>query len=235
MTTARELCTASLRLIRVYGATDTPSAEDADATFDALNLMIQAWNTERLMIYEVKQIGPYTLTAADGAYTIGSGGDFNVTRPQKIEAAWFTDSGSISYPLKIVDASTWARITEKTIQSYPMWMWYDTAYTLGTLNFWPVPSDTFSFYAMVWTQFSAFASLDTAISLPDGYERALKYNLAMEICDEFGRDVTPNVARIATHSKATLKRLNTPVREMQVDRGLRRNGGFWTIYGDTVT
>lgn len=114
---------------------------------------------------------------------------------------------------------------------------------------WPVPNSTYSLHIVTWTTIASLATLSTAIALPQGYERALAYNLAVEIAPEVARTVivsplssSPRIDReasltvknIAIESKAAIKRANQ--RPMLADadlyalvRGQKSNiysGGF---------
>jgi hypothetical protein len=48
----------------------------------------------------------------------------------------------------------------------------------------------------------------STFSLPPGYGRALRYNLAVELASEFGAALDPTVSAIAQSSKADLRQLN---------------------------
>jgi hypothetical protein len=64
------------------------------------------------------------------------------------------------------------------------------------------------------------ASLTDAINLPPGYRRALIYNLAMDLCDEWGKEPSRMVTVTATESKKWLKRNNYRPLVLGMDRAL---------------
>jgi hypothetical protein len=74
------------------------------------------------------------------------------------------------------------------------------------------------------------ATLNTVLSFPPGYLRAFKYNLAMEIANEFGVEPMPQVTRIAMTSKRNLKRINNPDDVMSMPYSLVATRQRFNIY-----
>jgi hypothetical protein len=73
-------------------------------------------------------------------------------------------------------------------------------------------------------------TLNTVLSFPPGYLRAFKYNLAMEIANEFGVEPMPQVVRIAMTSKRNLKRINNPDDVMSMPYSLVATRQRFNIY-----
>jgi len=196
------------RAYKLHGAVasgaSASSAESADALV-ALNAMLESWQIEKLMVYAV-QDKTYTL-ASSGTITLGAAGNIT-TRPDRIEAA-FIRSGDNDYQLIPRDLAWWVGVTDKTVTAdIPTDFYYEPSYPQGILNLYPVPSAANVLHVMMWTPFTAFAAVGTTVSLPPGYERALAYNLAVEIAPELGQPPAA-VERIAMSSKAAIKRANS--------------------------
>jgi hypothetical protein len=87
---------------------------------------------------------PSTSTGAQ-SYTVGTGGDFNVARPDRLEAAFVrqlipSGQNQIDFPLQILQArEDYNRIALKTMGTLPQVIFYDSAYPLGVIYPWPVP------------------------------------------------------------------------------------------------
>lgn len=205
---------------------ETPTDAEAEACFKSLNAMMETWNTESLLVYN---IAPQTFAYVPGkqSYTMGTGGDFNTSRPIKItEAKNRGNAGTASevdYDIYVTNNSDeYADIVTKRISTtLPTVVYYDGNFPLQTLYFWPIPSATT--YAPVlwsWGVITSFASIDTALSLPPGYQRALQKNLSLEIAPAFGREPSPSLASQAVESKAQLQRINYTVNELQLPYGI---------------
>lgn len=197
------------RAYRLHGAVQTgssaSSAESADALI-ALNAMLESWQLEKLMVYAI-QDKTYTL-ASSGTITLGAAGNIT-TRPDKIEAAFIRSSDN-DYQLTKRDLAWWMAVTDKTVTAdIPTDFYYEPSYPQGVMNLYPVPSAANVLHVMMWAPFTAFAAVGTSVSLPPGYERALAYNLAIEIAPELRSQPSAAVVKIATDSKAAIKRANS--------------------------
>jgi hypothetical protein len=75
-------------------------------------------------------------------YTIP--GDFKMQRPLRITNAFtriYTQGSGLDYPISIVDQKRYVDIGFKAIQApWPIVLWYNTTYPLGTLHFYQNPS-----------------------------------------------------------------------------------------------
>lgn len=208
MATALDMIKRSMRLIGALGQSEDPTAQEATDALNSLNSMLDSWSLERLMIYQVKQEN-FTWTGGQSSRTIGSGGNFSTTRPNKIEDG-FVRISNIDYPYRVVNHDVYDAIPDKTTQSeYPEIIYYKQASPLGTLYAWPVPSDSVSIYINHWVPLQSFSALTTSIALPAGYQRAIEYNHAVELHGEYPElDLPASVVQIARESKAAIKRTN---------------------------
>lgn len=208
MATAGDIINRAMRLVGALESGETPTANESADVLTALNQMIDSWRTERLVAYQVVDY-TLTLTPGDAEYTIiASTGDIAQERPIRVESADITEGG-IDYSVDIISKAAWDGITDKTTTSnLPNKLYYEPAYPAGKIHLHPVPSAANVLSIGVWQPIGTFATTATAVSLPPGYERALTYNLAVEIAPEFQQAVSDVVAGIALNSKAAIKRAN---------------------------
>jgi hypothetical protein len=219
----------AMRLAGILGAAGrgNSATELADGLL-ALQALIDSWATERLTIYAIAP-ATYNLTADQASYTIGTGGDFNTTRPIRIEAAGYIESDSET-PLDVLTPATWAAIRDKTAPGAPSAIYTDMAVPLATINLYPVPAVSGAQLALyTWTPLSQPASTGDSLTLPTGYLRALHYGLAIELAARFPEraNLTPIVIEQAREAKAAIKRLNLAPVEMSIDSALLGTYFYW--------
>lgn len=220
MTTALDIITRSMQSIGALGDGEVPTDSEAQDGLNILNEMMDSLSIDRSAIYEVRQEN-FTLTANDGSYTIGSGGDFNTARPVRIEGAFVRDSGNNDYDLMILnDRQAYDSITTKTVTSdVPAYLFIDNAYPLATIKLFPVPTVANTLYFTSWRQLQSFALLTTELSLPPGYLEMIRYNLAIRLCTIFEREPSVVLAKMARDSLAAVKKHNRPAVYMRTEIG----------------
>ena len=229
MATALDLINDALTLIGAKDPLEPATAKEAADGLTALNDLLDSWSTDRLFVYRIAST-VYSWPAATVSRTVGSGGDISIARPVRVEDSYVTDNG-ISYPLKAIPKESYDGIPVKgLVVNYPEWIYYDTAFPLGTLYLYPVPASTLSLTLNYWTQFSSIAATTDAVDLPPGYRRALKYNLAVEIASQYGMKIPPQVAMIAASSAGKIKRLNAPNPMARLEVGYQQSGNSLSIY-----
>lgn len=236
---ASDLIASSLRLIGVLASGENPSSNEQNDALASLNSLIDSWSNEQLLIpNKVREVFP--LVGGQQTYTMGTGGDFNTSRAQEIENCLiqFAQTSPVAeLPIKILTKDEYQGVIVKTLQStFPLYVYNDGAYPLDNLNFWPVPSTSGNNVVLYsWKPLSQLATSTTSISLPPGYERALKYALAIELAQEYGKVLPETTIALAIESKAGIKRINYRPSYLQVDKALQSTRGTWNwITGDTV-
>lgn len=223
MSTVRDLIKGSMRLLGALSTGETPSADELSEGLFALNDMVESWSTEGLIIPTMVREA-FTLTAGTQTYTMGTGGSFNTTRPLVIEGAALEDQSAtpkLEIPVAVLTPIEWAALPLKTMSStLPTKLYAEGTSPLETVNIWPNPTVANKLVIYSRKAISSFAGANTTISLPPGYFRALKYNLAIEWAPEFGKDPSAVVVAIAERSLANIKRKNKRPRFLKVDDAL---------------
>ncbi len=212
--TAREMIASSLRLIGVLASNEVATSEEANDALNSLNQMLSSWSTENLTIFQ-KVRDEFALVAATGTYTWGTGGDFNSSRPIEVISANLELQGTDpqEIPLKILTTREYAALSLKeTTSTIPQAVYFDGTYPLQNVTFYPVPSavENAVFYSL--KPFTVL-TLSTELSYPQGYEKAIRYNLAIDLAPEYGRQPDALIMQQAMDTKAQIKRKNmqTPI------------------------
>lgn len=149
MTTAREICTDSIKESGALGVGQTALAEDINDAFTRLQRMVAQWQKKRWLVPSLQEIF-FTATGAK-SYTVGIGGDINIQRPSDIKGGYMiqlnTGSTPISLPLeKIFSFEEYIRITVKNLTSLPDHFFYDGQYPLAHLYPWPIPNSLYELH-----------------------------------------------------------------------------------------
>jgi len=232
MATVRDLVTTSLRLLQEVGAGEVASAESAVDGLTALNRMLDSWSIDKDVIYTESR-ETFTLTGGTASYTIGSGGTFNVTKPLFLEQAFITNGG-LTYEIAVNDAAQYALISDKTVAAMPSDVYFDGGYPLATMIFWPVPDSSYTLNLYSKKPLSNLSALTDTVNLPQGYERAIIYNLAVEIAPEYGKEASVSVQRTARSALRALESLNNSNDKhlLRTDLMLQEmNRNTYNIYG----
>jgi hypothetical protein len=250
-TTVRKIITGAMRLIGLVQANEVPSDAEIQVGLKALDVMIDSWSNDSLMIYT---INPYYFTAISNKqdYTLGPGGDWDIERPMQIQEAYVNYNSQITgtpgnwiitnvsntaaLPIAQANDSQWASIPIKQLTAvFPTIMYDNGNYPLRTIYLYPVPTQYQVIALWLWQPLDYYDSIDDQVAFPPGYERALIYNLAVELAPEFGKLVPEDVLATAINSKMTLAAINSSPQTMGHDRSLAQSGSVWNwIYGDTI-
>ena len=156
------------------------------------------------------------MTIGDAEYTIGSSGNFDTTRPLKIESAFLRDSSSYDYPLKIISAQDYNSIFSKSMTSAPTSLYYQPEYTLGKIILDYAPEQAYDLHMDMWVNFTEFAALSTSFALPNEYKAFFVYNLAVSLAEDWDRNVSKTLYAMAKESKEVIERLNASVKPVPI-------------------
>lgn len=236
--TVRQIGSDALLELGVLQAGEVASDADITDAMNALNRLMDAWAAERLQIYQVTRT-TWTITANDGDYTVGSGGNVNIARPVFIDHVNFQDTSTdpdTEYQLSPLTDDAWSKIPQKDLtNTYPTSWYYNPTYPTGTLELWPVPTSSTLQGVLYAPQATAeFSSLSTSVALPPGYMRMLVKNLALELAPSYEKEVSPMLLRQAIEAKETVKRSNKRLMDLSIDAGALGQGVdrrfYWDIY-----
>lgn len=212
MTTVREICNDALVELGVLDPSEQMDATAAAFAMRTLNRLIQVWNTENLMVFTVNRT-EFSTTAGKQVYTLGTGGDFNITRPTHIDmVSVLVNNGArpMEIPIEMVTDDDWRDVSMKTTPSnWPTKVWITGNVPLNSLYFWPIPQDgTIKIVLYTWGRMDGFTSINDTLSFPNGYDEALVTNLAMFLASSYGVQPNPTLGLRAAMSKSAIQSLN---------------------------
>lgn len=224
-----DIIKAARRKLNIDAVGDTLNDEDAQEGLGVLNDVVSDWNSQGLFLYATKEIST-TLTAGKNPHTIYAdvAADINDVRPTQIKYALIRSSG-VDYPLEIMTEREYFGITSKATESdIPTHIMYRPEYPAGKIYLYPAPLSAANLVMTVNMKISAFSTINDDVSLPEGYETALKYGLAIMIGDavgkpqNFGTSIYSAYARIVRN----LKTVNMTPLVPALDSALSGGDGF---------
>jgi hypothetical protein len=235
MPTARRLVTNALRTLGVLASGEESTAAEAIDALEILNEMIDLWNLRGLIVYRIDR-NLFTVTSGQGTYTLGTGGDWNIPRPVKIDNAFFRETATgLELPARVLTEEEYQGIRLKNTQgSWPRWLYNDYAFPLSTVTVWPVPDISNQMVLYTWNQLTSMATLDTVWTFPPGYAIALRFNLSIALAPEYGKSVSPEIAALASEALAHIQSVNIEVPLMQVDPALTEGQGWDWNTGEVI-
>lgn len=245
--TTTQLITRALRTIGVVAAGESLNAAWLEAGQDALGDLMDSWAANRLTIYVVER-NVYTLISGRGGpaplsspYTIGPGGDFNQARPVYFDRASVINLNNPTQPLElgldVLDTQDWQAIPVKQVlAALPLKIYFDYDFPLGNVFLWPIPNVT-NLQLVIYspTAITGFTDLTTNFTYPPGYAEALRYNLAIRLAPEFGRQLDPQVAAMAVSTLAVVKRANIRMQDLVIDPALLNKRAFYDWRSDQTS
>lgn len=225
MTTALDLITGAAKLIGVTFKSEALSADEAADGLVSLNDMLASWSNNGLLC--VSRVKESFSVASATSYTIGTSQTLNTTRPIDIVSATFTLS-SIDNPLKRITDEEYEDIRLKAVPGgVPRFFSYDNAYSTGAIRLYPQSAGTLNLLSE--KPITNFPLVSTAATLAPGWNRAIRFNLAIEMAPEYGQEVPASVLKGAADSLADIELAIAKNRPIKFKRPVVTKG---SIYND---
>lgn len=233
MTVWNTLFDTCLQEIGVLASGETGGTSDRALCLARANLLLGAWSRDLDALY-FQTTESLTWSGGNTSRTIGSGGNFNTTRPQRIiRAQYRIDSND--YDLDLIDHDIYQGITDKSSQSnYPEAIAYNptNASGLGTLFVWPVPSSEMTLLLTSYKPFTAISDPTADSGLPPGYEDAFVLNLSYRLQKPFLKINDPQLERDADAAYRALKTPSATLNPSSADDLLPGSNGTYNILAD---
>ena len=200
----------------------------------------------------ITQVGANTITMSNQAsstpvgldtmtYTIP--GNIPIARPLRFRNGFTraTSSGNanIDYGFEFTSLDRYKEELLKNVQGpWPYIAAYQPTFPLGTLYVYPAPGAAYTAHLFSDLVLSEFASITTAYSLPQGYTRALKKLLALELAPVYGKNTSQELKLQAKDAMDLIRGLNDqPVVTLRYDSAISRsqtNDASWAQHGGFV-
>ncbi len=211
MATAQEVIVQALKKLGVVSFAESPPADQLTDGLDTLNNMLDSWGGDSLLNLS-GIIDTITLVSGTNSYTIGSSQTVDTVKPLSITSAYISD-GNNDYPVAIITKETFDGKIDKTSSGRPTGLYYapgnsqQTTQT-GTIYLYYTPDAAYTLTITSEKNFTEFSALTSNIDLMPGYKKALIYNLAIDLADEYGMAPSNNILRQAEDSLDLIRAIN---------------------------
>ena len=247
MTTTLDIINLALLDAGIIGQGQTASAEDVNNAYTRMQWMIQQWQRKRYLVFHLVNL-TLTSTGQTTPYTIGPGQQFVIgTRPDRLENGNFfrqlvqSSPNQVDYRLELLE--TWEDynlIVLKKLQTFPGYVFYDPAYPVGNLYFWPVPQA--NLYLMNVLVKATLIDIITATglttlldaTLPNEYFKAIYESLAEILRSAYRLPPDPGLSGRAKESREVLRDANAAIARLRMPDDLIRPGNY-NVYSDQIT
>ena len=120
-------------------------------------------------------------------------------------------NGGLDYPISVLALQDYEMIGLKTLNGpWPKAIYFNPGEDSGNLFVWPNPAQG-EMHLFANTLFSRYDSINSVVSLPQGYSMALRWCLAERLMPMYGKASQTQISMVmkfAAQAKATLKRTN---------------------------
>lgn len=172
------------------------------------------------------------------SYTVP--GNIPIGRPLRFRDGFTraTTSGNsnLDYSFQMVSFDRYKEELLKNVQGpWPYIGSYQPTYPYGTLYVYPAPGAAYTGHLFTDLIINEWTLTTSAYSLPQGYARALKKLLALELAPQYGKTPSPQLMMQAKEAKDLIKAVNdSPVVTLRFDSAIARsdtNDAGWIIRG----
>lgn len=239
MALVRAIIQDALTEIGAYSQGESIQAKDAQLGLLRFQNQIDAWAADELTLFITPRV-TFTLTSGTSSLTIGDGGDIDVVRPTFIQGINYIVPGSdppVETPMGEMDYDGYMALSIKTLSSsLPTQFYFSNGSPLADLIFWPVVNQDVDCALYYPHGVGVPATLGADVRGPAGYQEAFMYQLALRLCNPFGRPVPRLLKEMADEAYARIKRPNTAPGLLGVDQALVPTfGGAYNVLNDGYT
>lgn len=163
---------------------DSPTTDQLTEYMDRLNDLINLWQTQGLKLWLQRDL-PVTLVAGQGTYTLGPGGDINMSKPMRVVQAYTVNTSGVKRPLMMISRDEYTRLSNVQQQGAINSVFVDKQQLQLAVTFWLVPdTNAATDVAHLITQYQVDNSVtvNDAMEFPQEWFIALRWGLADDIC-----------------------------------------------------
>jgi hypothetical protein len=194
--TARTCILQALQIITVYGANQTPSADDASTGLFHLQWMLKDWQADGCNLWRTEE---ETFTFAADTRTIVMDPrvmdvqELRVLIPQNVSPP---SENTYFRPLARWELGEYKSLPNPFVSGTPTIYYFNRKRDSTELTIWPVPNEETDLYGTVARVIEDVTDLDENLDVPQEWCSTITYNLARRLLTPFGiADTRPILAQ----------------------------------------
>lgn len=222
-TTAQQIIRDALSLTNAVGLDQTLTADELTDCTRVFNDLLEDWSLQNMAVYgQANQT--FNTVAGQATYTIGPTGNWVTAndRPIQINDPAYSTINGVTFPCVSMTQSQYNLIAVKgQQQQFPDRYLYVNEFPLGLITLWPVPNAVIPITFSIDRILAQLTDPNLTISFPEGYAKAFKYCLGVELAPLYGKRITdyPTVLEERNRVMGNIKRSNKQLRTMTFDPG----------------
>jgi len=195
--TGTNIIKAALRCLGVVAPGETPEPSEITDALEALNMILKQWQgppsyfLQGLKVW-ANERASLTLTAANSfTFHSAGGADLAIDPPEEILFAYRRNTDNIDSTLSKMLLSEYEAISNKSAVGTPTKYYYEKELTQGVFFLNYVPADITDTIEITYRRpLEKFSAGSDSFDLPQHWFRAVKWNLALEVGGEYGKDIS---------------------------------------------
>jgi len=225
MSTPLALIASALRLTGVKAAGETLTVQEKTDTLEALNSVLGSWYLEEFL-----QPSPTEVTfTVDGdtpnPFTLKTGGDIDQNHLLSVSEGLIAQSDNQRYDVEILTWQDWLRVNNPEDTGMPRKVYIEYEHDMTRIGLWPKPSGTYTLHLYGIPAFTPIliGGIEDELGYSLDMERAIKYELAVELAPEFEGQVNPHLTNMASSLKDRIRNKNTsPTPRQQFEASMNK-------------
>lgn len=188
-----------------------PNSDDMGNYLQRLSDLVNVWQTEGCKLHLIQDVS-VPLTTGLALYTFGPAGTTVMTRPLRVEDAYYSDVNGIRRPLDPLSRNDYDRLSQVnnngTINQY----FVDKQTTLIKIYLWNPPDATDAlgtFHPVFRVQATNYTASSDVIGFPLEWYMALRWGLAEDLCSGQSDSIVTRCTNNAARYKAVLEGWDT--------------------------
>lgn len=205
MATIRNMIRRSFRQIGIVSANEDISSEDLDIARETMSSLLDSWSTNPNISWQ-RTHNTYAITTSNDAITLS-------LRPVRIIDISY-NLNNVIFSMTQLDSYDFYRVSVPTAGLPSAWMYNGGTEVklIGRGNG----------ILSVITQdplFDISSNIDAQLDFPPGFENAIVYNVAVMLCDEYGRQPTNTLLGYASAAVDSIISPNFRPAQLKLDSG----------------